>query len=493
MPLAGLRFRMTPRKSMSKRPAVVLLLAGALTFGPTPRSAAAAPGTPGALSAPSVPASGPAPASKPAPALRAAADRVLFGFRELVEPPPQQLSFLDIAELESGAPMRAYVLRSHAAAIDALLALATTPEASARVGKVMRQLDQGRSHEGEVWLEELSRNDAAAARHLAALRELPAALGARMSPSDAGLRFHGGLDRDNRVAGSLAESDYRRAAALDPGDPWTWLVLAWLDDMRAEADLTRCLAAARTAGNVQVQILAQQQLARVAQLQGRQAEARGAWFAAAKLAGDAAGRAGSGIGTREHAQALSALAIHLAANGSTAEARQMLRKVLDMRWQLVREQRNVLPIELELVGSLQRLGRLQREAGLVPPGSTPANDLEQQAWLVYQAMEHLSFTELRAEVDSLAKGRLGVLFHIKGEHKPPTQQQINLSWREVLTRKIERVLPLPSGTKVDLTLDTSLNLDQLLADFADYQGLRGSHPVQPPSPTVTPDPRRHPK
>ena len=304
MPLAGLRFRMTPRKSMSKRPAVVLLLAGALTFGPTPRSAAAAPGTPGALSAPSVPASGPAPASKPAPALRAAADRVLFGFRELVEPPPQQLSFLDIAELESGAPMRAYVLRSHAAAIDALLALATTPEASARVGKVMRQLDQGRSHEGEVWLEELSRNDAAAARHLAALRELPAALGARMSPSDVGLRFHGGLDRDNRVAGSLAESDYRRAAALDPGDPWTWLVLAWLDDMRAEADLTRCLAAARTAGNVQVQILAQQQLARVAQLQGRQAEARGAWFAAAKLAGDAAGRAGSGIGTREHAQAL---------------------------------------------------------------------------------------------------------------------------------------------------------------------------------------------
>ena len=128
-----------------------------------------------------------------------------------------------------------------------------------------------------------------------------------------------------------------------------------------------------------------------------------------------------------------------------------------------------------------------------PTAAQPAPDESPYSDFVYQAMEHLSFSELRAEVDSLAKGRLGVLFHIKGEHKPPTQQQINLSWREVLTRKIERVLPLPSGTKVDLTLDTSLNLDQLLADFADYQGLRGSHPVQPPSPTVTPDPRRHPK
>jgi hypothetical protein len=71
------------------------------------------------------------------------------------------------------------------------------------------------------------------------------------------------------------------------------------------------------------------------------------------------------------------------------------------------------------------------------------------------------------------------LFHIKGEHAPPKTQAINLTWLEVITRKINRPLPLPSGTGVDLTLDTSTNLDQLLTDFAEYQRLRGSGPVQP--------------
>ncbi len=111
---------------------------------------------------------------------------------------------------------------------------------------------------------------------------------------------------------------------------------------------------------------------------------------------------------------------------------------------------------------------------------------------VYQAMEHLAFTELSAQVDSQAGGRLGVLFHIKGEHQPPQRQEIKLTLREIITRKITRQLPLPSGTKVDLTLDTSLNLDQLLGDFADYQGLRGSGAVQAPGPTVPPDNRRPP-
>ena len=100
---------------------------------------------------------------------------------------------------------------------------------------------------------------------------------------------------------------------------------------------------------------------------------------------------------------------------------------------------------------------------------------------VYQAMENLDFSALDAKVDSLSEGRLGIVFHIKGEHNPPTRTSpdIRLSWREVVGRKITQKIPLPSGTKVDLTLDTSVNLDQLLADFADYQKARGSAPVQP--------------
>ncbi len=98
----------------------------------------------------------------------------------------------------------------------------------------------------------------------------------------------------------------------------------------------------------------------------------------------------------------------------------------------------------------------------------------------YQAMEHLAFESLDAEVNSLPNGRLGVLLHVKGEHSPPTKQVIRLSIIDLITRRfLDKALPLPSGTKVDLTLDTSLNLDQLLADFADYQSLRGSQAVQP--------------
>jgi hypothetical protein len=44
---------------------------------------------------------------------------------------------------------------------------------------------------------------------------------------------------------------------------------------------------------------------------------------------------------------------------------------------------------------------------------------------------------------------------------------------------MNRQLPLPSGTPIDLTLDTTLNLDDLLADYGDLTRLRSSPPVQP--------------
>lgn len=101
----------------------------------------------------------------------------------------------------------------------------------------------------------------------------------------------------------------------------------------------------------------------------------------------------------------------------------------------------------------------------------------------YQAMEHLAFDVLNAEVNSLPGGRLGVLFNIRGAHSPPEPQEIRLTLGELIRRDfMNRELPLPSGTEVDLTLDTSLNLDQLLADYADAQTGRGSGEVQPPQP-----------
>ena len=93
----------------------------------------------------------------------------------------------------------------------------------------------------------------------------------------------------------------------------------------------------------------------------------------------------------------------------------------------------------------------------------PPNTVQDMA---YQAMENLAFDTLTAEVNSLDAGRLGVLFHIKGRHDPPQRQELRLSLSELISRDfLKRDLPLPSGTGVDLTLDTTLNADQLVSDL----------------------------
>lgn len=129
---------------------------------------------------------------------------------------------------------------------------------------------------------------------------------------------------------------------------------------------------------------------------------------------------------------------------------------------------------------LEGLGAELGEQIAATPPITEANTAVEFA---YQAMEHLAFDVLNAEVNSLPGGRLGVLFNIRGAHSPPEPQEIRLTLGELIRRDfMNRELPLPSGTEVDLTLDTSLNLDQLLADYADAQTVRGSGEVQPPEP-----------
>jgi hypothetical protein len=98
----------------------------------------------------------------------------------------------------------------------------------------------------------------------------------------------------------------------------------------------------------------------------------------------------------------------------------------------------------------------------------------------YQAMENLAFDKLDAQVATRADGRLGILFHIVGYHDPPQHQEIRLTWMDLILRRfVGRQLPLPSDTGVDLTLDTTLNLDDLLSDWSDFTRLRSSPGVQP--------------
>ena len=96
-------------------------------------------------------------------------------------------------------------------------------------------------------------------------------------------------------------------------------------------------------------------------------------------------------------------------------------------------------------------------------GAIPPNTVED---LAYQAMENLSFDALSADLNSLDQGRIGVLFHIKGRHDPPERQELRLTIPELISRDfLNRPLPLPSGTGIDLTLDTTLNLNQVISDL----------------------------
>ena len=132
-------------------------------------------------------------------------------------------------------------------------------------------------------------------------------------------------------------------------------------------------------------------------------------------------------------------------------------------------------------------GRLSiaREAltGMAAEGGgeqVPPNTVQDFA---YQALENLWFDQLDAELNSLPEGRLGILFTIHGRHDPPVEQEIRLTLSEIIQRDfLNRVLPLPSGTEINLTLDTSFNLDQLIEDLMEIQRARSagrSDTIQP--------------
>lgn len=96
-------------------------------------------------------------------------------------------------------------------------------------------------------------------------------------------------------------------------------------------------------------------------------------------------------------------------------------------------------------------------------GTAPPNAIQDFA---YQAMENLAFDRLDATVDSIANGRLGVLFHIVGRHDPEVAGDARLPVSGLIRgTAFDKPIPLPKGTPVDLRLDTSLNLDELLAVY----------------------------
>lgn len=132
-----------------------------------------------------------------------------------------------------------------------------------------------------------------------------------------------------------------------------------------------------------------------------------------------------------------------------------------------------LTLKRELLAQVQTSAAAQAPPGLVED-------------LAYQAMENLSFETLSVDVNSLDQGRVGLVFRVKGRHDPPQHQELRVGLVELVTRRfMQRKLPLPSDTRIDLTLDTTLNLNQLISDLLEVQRARqgrGSTPAAPVGP-----------
>jgi hypothetical protein len=112
-------------------------------------------------------------------------------------------------------------------------------------------------------------------------------------------------------------------------------------------------------------------------------------------------------------------------------------------------------------------GRLSVDRSLWTQGEAAINSNAVQDF-AYQALENLAFEQMTADLNSVANGRLQVVFHIRGRSDPPKPQTANVAITDIINgTALYKPIPLPSGTPIDLTLDTSLNFDELLKSYAE--------------------------
>jgi hypothetical protein len=111
-------------------------------------------------------------------------------------------------------------------------------------------------------------------------------------------------------------------------------------------------------------------------------------------------------------------------------------------------------------------------------GKGETNSVEKAA---YQALENLSYQSLTATLESVPGGRLRAVFHVVGYDDGPGTPQAEFGLTDLLTGKaFQKEIPIPRGTAINLTLDTSLNFDELLrgyqATWSQMKALNGAPP-----------------
>jgi hypothetical protein len=334
-----------------------------------------------------------------AAALRAVADAARATLAERIEPPAARLPFLCTAGRTETAPMREYLLRQQAEAIDALVASAGAPDQARQVRRLLGELERdGYSRGADARLAETAPGGAAGLRLAASLGELPAALSERLFVGGkCGTTYFGLLGRTFQPLGALARPDYERLATLEPTNPWHTLVLAWLAGRDGEAALQRTLAtaqAAPSADGARVRIFALQQLAWLRREQGRAGEAVEVATRAMAVAQERVRAAGTDLAQpaaerslRDAAQTGGTLALALEDAGRAPAAFDTLLGVASQQRRLTELRPDDALAQLALIDTLGRLAVLRNAAGPAAAAGPPAKAFLDEAIARYRQLE----------------------------------------------------------------------------------------------------------
>jgi tetratricopeptide (TPR) repeat protein len=290
-------------------------------------------------------------------------------FRDRMEPPIQNLNLANLAAIDRDffSGLRSYVRANFDAAIDALAAEATDLRRALAVEHALRIfVEAGQASGADALFAEMVQTAttgapaAAALRHSVALVELPVALARLIKPPAEPMPLPG--------HGEKALPAYRRAAALDAGDAWTWIVLALLenDGAQSETAILNAQRAAAAADDWRAAAFSKQLYGLgVLEPRGRAVEADRAYSEAVTLArlktaaspSDAAAR-------RELARSLVWLGAAQAKRGRAVDARAAYEEALSIRKTLAASDPDRTQGQVDLIASYSHLWPLLSDMGL---------------------------------------------------------------------------------------------------------------------------------
>ncbi|MGZ9106107.1 MAG: tetratricopeptide repeat protein, partial [Rhodoplanes sp.] len=316
------------------------------------------------------------------PEIAALSEQAKNTFRRRMNPPAPYLMLLQIAEREETQAARDYAVRAFEAALDSLAAEAgRSAEAADAVKAALRKfVATGKVRAADAIFADIiartmvsgqnaARQAAAATRHSVALVELPAALAPMIKLPGEAVPF--------APLGEKALPAYRRAAALDPDDPWTWIAIAWIEQVRGapasevETAINAAERAASSAGDVKATITALQTRGQLRAAQNRLDDAAQALREAVRLS-EAQAAGGSG--------ALADLALHLnllgnldLRRGDTTGAASAFERAFTLRQRLAASPDDQTA-QLNVAASHVRLALLASQSGRADEASQHWNE-----------------------------------------------------------------------------------------------------------------------